>query len=138
MKLPKELVHDDDKEDARLSGAEESYGGYENLEKAHSEVGGEEEGNLRGAWRSAPTSSRAACIHKPTRCGPRGDSVSEILSSRTKGLVSNIPSVYRELLINLLADFLMYYCTKPTPKIETRYQSAKSHSAQLFTGHPVS
>jgi hypothetical protein len=32
----------------------------------------------------------------------------------------------------------MYYCTKPTPKIETRYQSAKTQSEQLFTVHPVS
>lgn len=94
--------------------------------------------NLRDAWRSAPSSSRAALIHTSTRCGPRGDSVSKILSSGTEGLVSNVLNVYRELLLKLLADFLMYYCTKPTPKIETRYQSAKTHSAQLFTVHPVS
>ncbi|PMD26590.1 hypothetical protein NA56DRAFT_697810 [Hyaloscypha hepaticicola] len=88
--------------------------------------------NLRDAWRSAPSSSRAAPIHTPTRYGPRGDFVNEILSSGTEGLVSNVPTIYRELLLKLFADFLMYYCTKPTPKIETRYQSAETHSAQLI------
>jgi hypothetical protein len=88
--------------------------------------------NLRDAWRSAPSSSRAAPIHTPTRYGPRGDSVNEILSSGTEGLVSNVPSIYRELLLKLFADFLLYYCTKPTPKIETRYQSAETLSAQLI------
>lgn len=65
--------------------------------------------NLRDAWRSAPSSSRAAPIHTPTRYGLGGDSVNKILSSGTEGLVSNVPSIYRELLLKLFADFLLYY-----------------------------
>jgi hypothetical protein len=70
----------------------------------------------RHSWRTAP-------IHTPTRCGPRGDSVSEILSSRMEGLISNVPSGYRKLLLKLLADFLLYYRTKPTPEIEAWYST---------------
>jgi hypothetical protein len=67
-------------------------------EKAHSEVGGEEGGmafNLRNAWGSAPSSGRAAPIHTPTRCGPRGDSVNESCLQERKDWSQTFP-VYTE------------------------------------------